>query len=72
MSLLFRPDRVRPNKKIKLNFLFLIVFINDVAFVEFDRNPNFVPDYILPDVVALLRTRKIVVLVGCSSYVMKL
>jgi hypothetical protein len=72
MSLLFRPDRVRPNKKIKLNFLFLIVFINDVAFAEFDRNPNFVPDYILPDVVALLRTRKIIVFVGCSSYVMKL
>ena len=72
MSLLFRPDRVRPNKKIKLIFLFLIVFINDVAFAEFDSNPNFVPDYILPDVVALLRTRKIVVLVGCSSYVMKL
>jgi hypothetical protein len=48
------------------------VFINDVAFAEFDSNPNFVPDYILPDVVALLRTRKIVVLVGCSSYVMEL
>jgi hypothetical protein len=72
MYLLFRPDRARPNKKIKLNFLFLIVFINDVAFAEFDRNPNFVPDYILPDVVAFLRTRKTVVLVGCSSYVMEL
>ena len=72
MSLLFRPDRVRPNKKIKLNFLFLIVFINDVAFAEFNSNPNFVHDYILPDVVALLRTRKIAVLVGCSSYVMEL
>ena len=55
MSLLFRPDRVRPNKKIKLNFLFLILFIIDVTFAEFDRNFNFVPDYILPYVVALLR-----------------
>ena len=25
---------------------------DDVAFAEFDRNPNFVPDDILPDVVA--------------------
>jgi len=25
---------------------------DDVAFVEFDRNPSFVPDDILPDVVA--------------------
>jgi hypothetical protein len=27
---------------------------DDVAFAEFDRNPNFVPDDILPDVVAHL------------------
>jgi hypothetical protein len=31
---------------------------DDVAFVEFDRNPNFVPDYILPDVVARLRNQE--------------
>jgi hypothetical protein len=29
--------------------------LDDVVFAEFDRNPNFDPDYILPDVVALLR-----------------
>jgi hypothetical protein len=27
---------------------------DDVAFAEFDRNPNFVPDDILPDIVAHL------------------
>jgi hypothetical protein len=27
-------------------------FHDDVAFVEFDRNPNFIPNYILPDIVA--------------------
>jgi hypothetical protein len=27
---------------------------DDVAFVEFDRNPSFVPDDILPDIVARL------------------
>jgi hypothetical protein len=32
--------------------------LDDVTFVEFDRNPNFVPDYILPDVVACLRNQK--------------
>jgi len=30
-------------------------FIDDVTFAEFDRNLNFVPDYILPDVVTRLR-----------------
>jgi hypothetical protein len=29
--------------------------LDDVAFAEFDRNPNFVLDDILPDVVARLR-----------------
>jgi hypothetical protein len=29
--------------------------LDDVAFAEFDRNPNFIPDDILPDVVARLR-----------------
>jgi hypothetical protein len=29
--------------------------LDDVAFAEFDHNPNFVPDDILPDVVARLR-----------------
>ena len=48
-------------KKIKFYFLFLIT---DITFAEFDRNPNFVPDYILPDVVAR-ETKKTVVLVGC-------
>jgi hypothetical protein len=57
-------NRVRPSKK-KLNFIFYFLFlINDIAFAEFDRNPNFVPDYILPDVVAR-ETKKTVVLVGC-------
>jgi hypothetical protein len=32
--------------------------LDDVAFAEFDRNPNFVPDDILPDVVAGLRNQK--------------
>ena len=31
---------------------------DDVAFIEFDRNFNFIPDYILPDVVACLRNKK--------------
>jgi hypothetical protein len=34
-----------------------LCFIDDVAFAEFDRNPNFVPDYILPDVVARLKNQ---------------
>jgi len=39
--------------------------LDDVAFAEFDRNPNFVLDDILPDVVARLRNhRKYIVLVG--------
>jgi hypothetical protein len=32
--------------------------LDDVAFAEFDRNPNFIPDYILPDIVALLRNQE--------------
>jgi hypothetical protein len=32
--------------------------LDDVAFAEFDRNSNFVPDYILLDVVARLRNQK--------------
>jgi len=32
--------------------------LDDVAFAEFDRNPNFIPNYILPDVVARLRNQK--------------
>ena len=48
-------------------FLFVIVFyskklrkrsVDDVAFIEFDRNFNFVPDDILPDVVARLRNQE--------------
>jgi hypothetical protein len=35
-----------------------LCFIDDVAFAEFDRNSNFVPDYILPDVVARLRNQE--------------
>jgi hypothetical protein len=31
---------------------------DDVAFIEFDRNFNFIPDYILPDVVVYLRNKK--------------
>jgi hypothetical protein len=31
---------------------------DDLAFAKFDRNPNLVPDYILPDVVARLRNQK--------------
>jgi len=36
---------------------------DDVAFIEFDRNSNFIPDYILPDVAACLRNKK-----NCSPY----
>jgi len=32
--------------------------LDDVAFAEFDRNPNFVHDDILPDVVARLKKPK--------------
>jgi len=32
-------------------------FIGDVAFTRFNRNLNFVHDYILPDVVARLRNQ---------------
>jgi hypothetical protein len=32
--------------------------LDDVAFTEFDRNPNFVPDDILFDVVARLRNQR--------------
>jgi hypothetical protein len=32
--------------------------IDDVAFVEFDRNPNFIPDDILPDIVARSRSHE--------------
>ena len=48
-------------------FLFVIVFysknlekrsVDDVAFIEFDRNFNFVPDDILPDVVTRLRNQE--------------
>jgi hypothetical protein len=31
--------------------------LDNVAFVEFDRNPNFIPEDILPDVVVLLRNQ---------------
>jgi hypothetical protein len=36
--------------------------LDDVAFAEFDRNLNFVPDDILSDVVARLRNQE-----NCSS-----
>jgi hypothetical protein len=52
---------------------------NDVAFAEFDRNPNFVPDDILPDIMIfhlmLLHAQKAmetVVLIGWISYLMKM
>ena len=32
--------------------------LDDVIFAEFDRNSNFVLDYILPDVVARLRNHE--------------
>jgi len=32
--------------------------LDDVTFAEFDRNPNFIPDDILPDVVARLRNQE--------------
>jgi hypothetical protein len=41
--------------------------LDDVAFAEFDRNPNFVPDDVLPDVVARLKNQG-----NCSSYRMDL
>jgi hypothetical protein len=31
---------------------------DDVVFIEFDRNFNFIPDYFLLDVVACLRNKK--------------
>jgi hypothetical protein len=46
-------NQVRPNK-IKKN-IFRWRSLDDAVFTEFDRNFNFVPDYILPDVVALLK-----------------
>jgi hypothetical protein len=33
--------------------------LDDVAFAEFHRNSNFVPNYILPYVVARLRKKKL-------------
>jgi hypothetical protein len=36
--------------------------LDDVAFAEFNRNPNFISDDILPDVVARLRNQE-----NCSS-----
>jgi hypothetical protein len=35
-----------------------LCFIDEVAFAQFDRNLNFVPDYILPDVVARLKNQE--------------
>ena len=32
--------------------------LDDVAFAEFNRNPNFISDDILPDVVARLRNQE--------------
>jgi hypothetical protein len=32
--------------------------LDNVAFAEFDRNPNFIPDDILPDIVARLRNKE--------------
>jgi hypothetical protein len=34
-----------------------LCFIDDAAFAEFDRNPNFVPDYVLPDIVTRLKNQ---------------
>jgi hypothetical protein len=45
---------------------------DDVTFAEFDRNPNFISDDILPDVVHAQEAMKTVVLVGWISYVMEL
>jgi len=56
-----------PLDQFQFLILFLIVFylkkirrrsLDDVAFTEFDRNPNFVPDDILFDVVARLKNQK--------------
>jgi hypothetical protein len=47
--------------------------LDDVAFAEFDRNLNFIPDDILPDVVARLKkSRKLLSLSDEFSYVMEL
>jgi len=32
--------------------------LNDIAFAEFDRNLNFIPDNILPDVVTRLKNQE--------------
>jgi hypothetical protein len=42
-----------------------LCFIDDVAFAEFDRNLNSVPDYILPDVVVRLKNQENYSIVGC-------
>jgi type IV secretory pathway ATPase VirB11/archaellum biosynthesis ATPase len=46
--------------------------LDDITFAEFDRNPNFISDDILPDVVHAQEAMKTVVLVGWISYVMEL
>ena len=33
-------------------------FIDNVAFAKFDRNSNFIPYYILPDVIARLKNQE--------------
>jgi hypothetical protein len=33
-------------------------FYDDVAFTEFDRNPNLIPDDILPDIVARSKSHR--------------
>jgi len=37
--------------------------LDNITFAEFDRNPNFIPDDISPDVVARLRNQG-----NCSPY----
>jgi hypothetical protein len=37
--------------------------LGDVVFAEFDRNSNFVPNYILHDIIALLKNQE-----NCSPY----
>jgi len=45
-------------EKLVLNIIQWQRSLDDITFAEFDRNLNFVPDYILPDVVPLLKNQE--------------
>ena len=45
---------------------------DDVAFIKFDHNLNFIPDNILFDIVTFQEAMKTIILVVCISYLMKL